>query len=115
MRTFLVTLLLLLVVLPAARAQNNTTTTTAPPTTTVAPTPTTLAPQAGDDNRLALGLGISLPIFGVLVCLLVCFCKAASGGPVSAYSDVPSPVPQRARRLKKQSNRRFNFNDDMQL
>lgn len=82
----LLSLLLLLFATTAVRGQNNTTTTTAPPTTTQAPV-TTLAPQADDDNRLALGLGLGLGLFGGLVCFIAVLCYCLAGGsPTAAYS-----------------------------
>lgn len=102
---YLLLLSLLLFATTAVRGQNNTTTTTAPPTTTVAPT--TLAPQADDDNRLALGLGLGLGLFGGLVCVIAVLCYCLAGGsPTAAYRPQlqdDSWSPRRSSRRRAQS------------
>lgn len=92
---------LLLFATTAVRGQNNTTTTTAPPTTTVAPT--TLAPQADDDNRLALGLGLGLGLFGGLVCFIAVLCYCLAGGSPTAYSPQLQDNPWSPRRSSRRA------------
>lgn len=118
MRAVYFLLLSLLFATTAVRGQNNTTTTTAPPTTTVAPT--TLAPQADDDNRLALGLGLGLGLFGGLVCFITVLCYCLAGGSPVAYStqlqdDFGEPRRRGPRRAQQQGNQRRYAFDDMRL